>query len=79
MTLKTLCKEVNVQGNIRLSIWDELGEEEIEVHEFCYVDGLASHINTLPNGKQLNRMNVHFMFAPGDGFLHIELKPIERR
>lgn len=73
MTLRTLTKEVEIQGNVRLSIWDDQGEE-VEVHEFQYVDNLAIDINNLSNGKQLNRRKVHFVFAPGDGFLHIELE-----
>ena len=72
MTLKTLAKEIEIQGDVRLSVWNDQGEE-MEVHEFQYVSSLGSHINELPNAKQLNRMKVHFIFAPGDGFLHIEL------
>jgi len=73
ITLRTLAKETEVQGDVRISIWDDMGEEEIEVHEFFYVSNLAVEINRLPNCKQLYQMKVHFIFASGDGFLHIEL------
>lgn len=72
MTLKTFVREIGVQGDVRLSVWNDQGEE-VEVHEFPYVDNLAIDINQLPNAKQLYRMKVHFVFAPGDGFLHVEL------
>ena len=72
MILRTLVKEIEIQGDVRLSVWNDQGEE-VEVHEFQYVDNLAIDINQLPNSKQLNRMKVHFVFAPGDGYLHIEL------
>lgn len=79
MTLKYLCKNVEVQSNIRISIWDYMGEEEVEVHEFQYVDNLIARLNSMEGGKRLLNLEVKFLFAPGDGYLHIELDNPESR
>lgn len=71
MTLKTLVKNVQIQGDVRLSVWDSC--DEVEVHEFQIAENLYSYVNALPNFSKLLRMKVKYMFAPGDGYLHIEL------
>ena len=77
MTLKTLSTNIEVQGDIRISIWDDMGSEEIEVHELRYVNDLRS---TLYRGDlyHLRNLPVTFLFAPGDGFLHIELRDVRK-
>lgn len=68
MKLATLMKSNTIQGDIRLSVWNEYGEE-IEVKYLNCVDNLACE----PSAKNWKNKNVSFIFAPGDGFLHIEL------
>lgn len=72
MKLRTLVKEIEIQGDIYLSIWDDYGEE-VESYQFEYVDNFSSTLNSLENAKQLYRMKVRFVFSGGDGYLHIEL------
>lgn len=73
MTLKALATNVEIQGNVRISIWDDMGEEEVEVHELRYVDGLRARLND-PELHHLRNLKVTFMFTPEDGYLHIELE-----
>jgi len=68
MTLKTLMKGNCIQGDIRLSVWDDQGEEK-EVKCLTYVDNLACE----EDAQRLKNKKVNFIFAPGDGYLHIEL------
>lgn len=73
MTLKSLATNVEIQGDIRISIWDDMGESETEIHEFSQVDSLSGTLSK-PAFHYLRNLQVTYMFAPGDGFLHIELK-----
>lgn len=72
MTLKTLATNIEIQGDVRISIWDDMGEE-VEVHEIPQIGDLRIALND-PELYHLRNMHVTFMFTPGDGFLHIELK-----
>lgn len=67
MTLKTLMNGNCIQGDIRLSLWED--SEETEVEELRYCDNLACE----EAAKKWKNKKVNFIFAPGDGYLHIEL------
>ena len=67
MTLKELTSETRIQGNVRLSAWND--DEEIFVKEYENTDGWKCDLT------RYNEWEVNYMFCPGDGFLHIELIP----
>lgn len=70
MTLKDLVSKVTIQGDVRVSIWDELGEEEVRVLDFFGLDRLS-----LNDVSEVKMMRIKYMFVGGDGILHIELVP----
>ena len=70
MTLKDLVSKVIIQGDVRISIWDELGEEEVRVLDFFGLDRLSLH-----DVSEIKMMRVKYMFVGGDSILHIELDP----
>ena len=70
MTFKNLVTNITVQGNVRISEWED--DEELYVYEFTYVDNLLSLVST-EELRYLLKKHVKFMFTPGDGYLHIEL------
>ncbi len=67
MTLKTLMNGNCIQGDIRLSVWDDYDEKE--VHYLNYVNDLAGE----DIAKALKNKKVKYIFANDDGYLHIEL------
>ena len=57
---------ITIQGDVRLSVWEN--DSETMVKELRCVDDLQ--------GAELNEyeeMEINYMFAAQDGFLHIEL------
>lgn len=68
MKLRDLLKKVTVQGDIRISVWDQMGEEEVIVKEFSCMDSLRRC-----DVMELGDMEICYMFAAPDGALHIEL------
>lgn len=70
-TLEDLLDNVTVQGDVRVSTWEN--EEETVIGTFDGVEYLSANNVLL---KKWRDAEVVYMFAPGDGFLHIE---IERR
>ena len=68
MKLYDILNNVTIQGNVRVSIWD--GDEEVNVRYFDHVDDLAWE-HSLPDAWE--ELEVRYMFAGTDGFLHIEL------
>lgn len=70
MTFRTLVKSITIQGPVRISIWDD--DSEVYVHEIPDADGLFC-----AELKHLFKYRVKYMFAGGDGALHIELEAKE--
>ena len=59
---------IMIQGDVRLSVWK--GDEETMIKEIRGTENL--------NGEKIKKyrdMEVTYMFASPDGFLHIELRP----
>ena len=57
---------IMIQGDVRLSVWK--GDEETMIKEIRGTESLAAE-----NIKKYRNMEVQYMFAAPDGFLHIEL------
>lgn len=72
MKLKALLKETCIQGDVRISIWNE--DEEVEVREI-----LGHECLTDSDIRGFQNLNVKYVFASRDGMLHIELEPVRRR
>ena len=70
MKLYELVQDVCLQGDIRISAWDESGEEETVLRTFDAVEYVLG--NQIPKGWE--DADVLYMFCPGDGFLHIEVE-----
>lgn len=79
--------ETCIEGDVRLSLWDENGDE-FAVAEFRDIHGLSAYdlkkhgsTRTTAGGFSFpeNWLNyeVAYIFAPGDGFLHIEVRAIK--
>ncbi len=70
MKLCNITENVTVQGNIRISMWDDSGENETVVYTKDACDGLY-----IPKWlKKYADHKVLYMFAAPDGFLHIEIQ-----
>lgn len=67
-TLYDLTNQVTICGNVRLSTFDDNGDEH-EITELYEVADL--HYKEI--GKHMER-EIAYMFAGDDGFLHIETK-----
>ena len=83
MTLYDLMENINLQGDIRLSVWDD-DDEEIAVCEIRECQGLDCYeLDKAGYGLDVNgncvryvdwnMYEVKYMFCGGDGYLHIEL------
>ena len=71
MTLYELCYLAKIQGNIRISMWR--GEEELVIAKFEACEQLFSgYID-----DEWIDLVVDYIFCPGDGWLHIEVKEEE--
>ena len=69
MTLQDLFDGgVTLQGNVRLSAWK--GDEETSVREILECDDLS----TAGLDERTKGRDIRYMFAPSDGYLHIELE-----
>lgn len=69
MTLQDLFDGgVTLQGNVCLSVWR--GDEEASVREILECDDLSA---AGLDGRTKER-DIKYIFAPGDGYLHIELE-----
>lgn len=68
MTLVELANEITLQGDIRISLWED--GEETKVKTYTMTDDL-SYMN-IP--KWAKEKEVNFLFCGGDGYLHVELK-----
>ena len=69
MTLYDLVNDVCLQGDIRISAWDESGEEETVIRTFDGTEYVLTH--QIP--KKWENAEVTYMFCASDGFLHIEV------
>ena len=66
-TLRDLCEQVTIQGNIRLSSWVNNDEEETDIVELRGVD----YLNPVNAALHIDR-ELRYMFTACDGYLHIE-------
>ena len=66
MKLKELLKAVTIQGDVRISVWDD--DDEIEVTEVLAKDHLTSS-----DVRNFLNHDVKYVFAGLDNMLHIEL------
>ena len=68
MTVEELANQITLQGDIRISLWED--GEETRVKTYTMVDNLSyMRIPTWVEDKEVN-----FIFCGGDGYLHIELR-----
>ena len=70
-TLYDLVNSTTVQGDIKITIFDELGHE-IEEWQTKYCDDLSN-----ADISDFEFMEVNYIFCGSDGFLHIELEKTE--
>lgn len=66
-TLRDLCEQVTIQGNIRLSSWTNNDKEETDIVELRGVD----YLNPVNAALHIDR-ELRYMFTASDGYLHIE-------
>ena len=69
LTLGDLFENVAVQGNVRISTWED--DHETVLKWFDEVEYVPAHHRSLERWLDAE---VLYMFAPGDGFLHIEIE-----
>jgi len=75
MTLYELCKAVTIQGNVRISIFDEAGEEENVFYIHDIVDDLLWDFSCEHDFREgMEDYEVTYMFVGQDNYLHIELQ-----
>lgn len=67
MLFGNLIKNVSIQGDVRLSVWND--GEETAVEYFCNVEDMK-----LEPCRLYARLKVNYIFSCGDGYLHIELE-----
>jgi hypothetical protein len=68
MTLWELVASTKLQGNIRVSMWQDDEEKIIGTWENC------GQLFTGDIEEEWEDFEVDYIFCPGDGFLHIEVK-----
>ena len=68
MTLWELVASAKIQGNIRVSMWVDDEEKIIGTWEDC------EQLFTGEIEEEWEDLEVDYIFCPGDGFLHIEVK-----
>lgn len=91
MTLYELMEDVAIQGDVRLSVWDD-DCNEVAVSEIMGITDSLSEYNLkkakrtvtfygdnkkIPSVFKWAEYEITYIFCPGDGFLHIELKAKE--
>lgn len=75
MTLYELCHDISIQGNVRVSIFDEDGEEEKVFYIDQVVDDLLWDFSCDPDfEEEMIEYEVTYLFASKGGYLHIELQ-----
>ena len=73
LTLYELVSDVTIQGNVRISYWEN--DEEQVIRTFDGVEYILNH--QIP--KRYRDADVIYMFCPGDGYLHIEVESEDQR
>ena len=68
MTLWELVASAKIQGDIRVSMWVDDEEKIIGTWEDC------EQLFTGEIEEEWEDLEVDYIFCPGDGFLHIEVK-----
>ena len=78
MALYELCHNITIQGNVRISIFDEDGEEEKVFYIDQVVDDLLWDFSCEQDfEEEMVEYEVTYLFVGGDGYLHIELQKKE--
>lgn len=67
MSLYELVCSINLQGDIRLSMWENDTEKVLATWEEC------DHLWT-GDIEEWEDLIVDYIFCPGDGWMHIEVK-----
>lgn len=88
MKLRELMENTNIQGDVRLSVWDD-DCNEVAVSEIMGItDSLGEYelkrakrtVTFYGDNKKIPSVlnwagyEITYIFCPGDGFLHIEVK-----
>lgn len=68
MILYDLVASVKLQGNIRLSMWEDDTEKVLSTWEDCEL------LFTGEIEEEWEVLVIDYIFCPGDGWLHIEVK-----
>ena len=75
MTLYELCQGATIQGNVRISIFDEDGEEEKVFYIDQVVDDLLWDFSCEQDfEEEMIEYDVTYLFVGKDNYLHIELQ-----
>lgn len=89
MKLYELMENTTIQGDVCLSVWNDEGEEVASSEIMGITDSLSEYNlkkakrtvtfygdnKKIPSVLKWAEYEVTYIFCPGDGFLHIELKP----
>ena len=75
MTLYELCKATTIQGNVRISIFDESGEEEKVFYIDQVIDDLLWDFSCEHDFREpMVDYEITYLFVGKDNYLHIELQ-----
>lgn len=88
MKLYELMESTTIQGDVRLSVFDDDGNEVALAEIIGITDSLSEYIlkktgrtvtfygdnKKIPSVLKWAEYEITYIFCPGDGFLHIELK-----
>lgn len=89
MKLCELMENTTIQGDVRLSVWND-DDDEVAISEIMGITDSLSEYNLkkakrtvtfygdnkkIPSVLNWAEYDITYIFCPGDGFLHIELKP----
>lgn len=75
MTLYDLCHATTIQGNIRISIFDESGEEDQVFYIDSVIDDLLWDFSCQKGfEEEMIEYEITYLFVGSDNYLHIELQ-----
>jgi len=75
MTFYDLCKATTIQGNVRVSVFNEDGEEETVMYIDEVMIDLLCDVSHHPDFREeMEDYEVTYLFAGTDNYLHIELQ-----
>lgn len=68
MTLIELTEDTTIQGNVRISYWDD--DEEYVIYQIENTECLRLPAKL----RKYRQRDVKYIFCPGDNFIHIEIE-----